>query len=247
MFQSKKIISFIGARGGSKGLKNKNILNLAGKPLIAWTVEASVQSRYIDRTIVSTDSPEIAAAAKDAGADVPFMRPDELATDKAPIILAMQHCLDWLEKNEGERYDYILRLQPTSPLRTVEHVDSAIENYFRNKTTDEDTLVSVSHAPEKVGWLMEKTDACYIDFHFYLTDTQKMNRQSLPTYYLPNGAIYMGPVPVIKSSKTDFYTGRVLPFVMDNALAADIDTAKDFEEVEKIVAGRLSLVASKLQ
>ena len=130
MFQSKKILSFIGARGGSKGLKNKNILNLAGKPLIAWTVEASVQSKYIDRTIVSTNSVEIASAAKDAGADVPFMRPDELATDNAPIILAMQHCLDWLEKNEGECYDYILRLQPTSPLRTVEHVDLAIENYF---------------------------------------------------------------------------------------------------------------------
>ena len=240
MYQSKKILSFIGARGGSKGLRNKNIMNLVGKPLIAWTIEASVRSRYIDRTIVSTDSPEIARMAKTSGADVPFLRPAELATDTAAIILAMQHCLQWLEKNEGQSYDYILRLQPTSPLRTVEHVDEAIRHYFQNKKSDKDTLVSVMKAPDKVGWLMEKKNS-YVDFHFKLSAGQKMNRQSLPRYYLPTGAIYVGPVAVIKKSKTDFYTGHVLPFEMDGEISMDIDTVEDFAEVAKIMETKITL------
>lgn len=225
MHQKKKILAFIGARAGSKGLKDKNILNFAGKPLIQWTIDSSLRSKYIDRTLVSTDGEKIAAIARKAGADVPFLRPAPLATDKALIEDALRHALTWLKKNERVRYDLIVLLQPTSPLRTVNHIDAAIEYYFHNRKSPSDTLVSVVKAPAKAGWLMKEFPKGYIDFCFDVKG-QKQRRQNIPSYYFPNGLVYLAPASVI--GKGSFYSSRTLPFLMEESVSVDIDSREDF-------------------
>lgn len=235
MFNSKTILSFIGARAGSKGFKNKNIADLGGKPLIHWTVEASIASHYVDRTIVSTDGKHIAQAAKKAGADVPFLRPAELAEDTSLLDEAMQHCVQWLSKNENSSYDYILLLQPTSPLRTAAHIDQAIEHYFKNKKTDQDLLMSITRAPKKVGWLMEEKESGYIGFCFNSLK-RSSRRQALPDYYLPNGVIYFAPTEVMEHLSKN--TSHILPFLMDDAVSIDIDSKEDLREAAGILNNR---------
>ncbi len=225
MYKNKRILAFIGARAGSKGLKDKNILNFAGKPLIQWAIDSSLRSKYIDRTLVSTDGEKIAVISRKAGADVPFLRPAPLATDKALIEDALRHSLTWIKTNEGVRYDLIVLLQPTSPLRTVKHIDAAIEHYFHNRKSSSDTLVSVVKAPAKAGWLMGQGPKGYIDFCFDVKG-QKQRRQNIPSYYFPNGLIYLAPVAVI--GKGSFYSSRTLPFLMDDSVSVDIDSKEDF-------------------
>jgi len=231
MFKSKKILALIPARAGSKGIKNKNIVDFAGKPLIYWTIQASCHSQYIDHTVVSTDGEEIAMIAQEAGADVPFLRPAEFADDKATLEAPLHHCIDWFERQNSMIYDYLILLQPTSPLRTSRHIDEAIQFYFENKKTNDDTLVSVTLAPRKVGWLMQKKDSVYIDFCFDISNVKRL-RQEMSDYYLPNGAIYFGPIGILK--KQGFYTPQVLPFLMKDTVSIDIDSPKDLEEALKI-------------
>ncbi len=230
MFKSKRILAFIGARAGSKGLKNKNIVNFAGKPLIVWTIKAALGSKYIDRTIVSTDGEQIAKIAREAGADAPFLRPKKMAQDHSLIQTALEHCLVWLNKHEHQNYDYLLCLQPTSPLRTVRHIDEAIEYYFRNKQSNQDSLVSVVKPSEKLGWLMEKNKAGYVHFAFDIKG-QKFRRQNIPDYYLPNGAIFLAPIKSLKVA--GFYTAHTIPFVMKTEVSIDIDTKEDLKKAER--------------
>ena len=224
MFGKKSILAFIGARAGSKGLRHKNMRSFAGKPLVCWAIDAARGSKYIDRTLVSTDGARIARVARAAGADVPFMRPAALATDSASILHAIWHATDWLAQNEGSSYDYVIMLQPTSPLRSSKHIDQAIEHYFKNRKTERDTLVSVTIAPKAVVWLLEKNTSGYLDFCFPLT-AQKLRRQASPGYYLPNGVIFLGPLG--RARKRLFYTARTLPFVMPENASVDIDTKED--------------------
>ncbi len=227
MFQSFRILSFIGARGGSQGIKNKNIVDFAGNPLINWTIQASLESRYIDRTIVSTDSLQIAQIAQKAGADVPFLRPAKIAQDGSPIDDALSHGLKWIKNKEGYIYDYLLLLQPTSPLRTAKHIDAAISYYFKNRRTKQDTLVSVKKMEKKIGWLMKKNKNGYINFCFDAS-RKKILRQSLPEYYLPNGAIFLAPIELILK-KGHFYQSHVLPFLMEEDSSIDIDSLDDLK------------------
>ena len=234
MYESKKILAIIAARAGSKGLKNKNIVDLAGKPLIGWTIEAALRSRFIDRTIVSTDGAAIARISKEAGADVPFLRPVELAKDDSSMEKVVQHCIHWCEFKEKNFYDYIVRLPPTAPLRTAEHVDEAIDYYFRHKKTEQDTLVSVTPVPSKYGWLMRKEDG-YINFCFDISK-DKLFRKNLPQYYLPNGAIYMAPIDVARRSS--FYSSVTLPFIMNKEVSVDIDSKKDLENALEVLKSK---------
>ncbi len=225
MFGKKSILAFIPARAGSKGLRHKNMRSFAGKPLVCWTIDAARGSKYIDRTLVSTDGARIARVARAAGADVPFMRPPALATDSASILPAIRHATDWLADNEGSFYDYVIMLQPTSPLRSTKHIDQAIEYYFANRKTERDTLVSVKVAPKAVVWLLEENKIGYIDFCFPAT-AQKLARQASRGYYLPIGAIFFGPSG--RARKRLFFTARTLPFVMPENASVDIDTQEDF-------------------
>ena len=225
MFGKNSILAFIPARAGSRGLRHKNTRSFAGKPLVCWTIDAARGSKYIDRTLVSTDGARIARVARDAGADVPFLRPAALSTDSASALHAIWHATDWLAQNEGRSYDYVIMLQPTSPLRSAKHIDQAIEHYFNNRKTERDTLVSVTIAPKAVVWLLEKNTSGYLDFCFPLT-AQKLRRQASPRYYLPNGVIFLGPLG--RARKRLFYTARTLPFVMPENASVDIDTKEDF-------------------
>src|SRR5262249_33542953 len=121
------ILGLISARGGSKGLPRKNVLPVAGKPLIAWTIGAALSSRKLSRLLVTTDNQEIAEVARAYGAEVPCLRPAELARDESPVIEAVEHALRWVEKEKGEMPEYVLLLQPTSPLRTTADIDGAID------------------------------------------------------------------------------------------------------------------------
>ena len=140
MYKNKKILAIIPARGGSKGIKNKNIKPMNGKPLIVWTIEAAQQSIYLDKFLVSTDSKEIAKVAKHNGAEVPFLRLSKYAKDDSPSYEAVLHAIDQL-KLKGETYDYVALLEPTSPLRGYKDIDNAIAQLIYHP--DADGLVSV--------------------------------------------------------------------------------------------------------
>ena len=231
MFKKNKLLAFIGARAGSKGLKNKNTIDFNGKPLIHWTINASLNSTYIDRTLVSTENSKIAEIAKLSGADVPFLRPPQLSQDDSRIEDAIRHCLHWLKSCENTFYDYIILLQPTSPLRTAQHIDQAIDHYFQHKKTSQDILVSVTRAPQKMGWLMKEINPLYITCCFNEAKTLAQ-RQKLKHYYLPNGAIYIAPVKFI--IKSGFYAKKTLSFLMKEEDSVDIDTPQDLDHALKI-------------
>jgi len=225
MPEKRSILAFIGARAGSKGLPDKNILGFGGKPLIRWTIEAALQASGLGRVVVSTDSEKIADAARAAGADVPFLRPEELARDDVPVAAAVQHCVDWFRDMRGERFEYALCLQPTSPLRTAAHIDEALSLYFREPRGPETTLVSVVEAPRKSAWLLRPSEGGRIRFCFP-QEPGKQVRQKNPVFYYPNGAIYLSPSPVIE--KFGFYGPDTLCYPMPSSASFDIDSREDF-------------------
>src|SRR3989344_1664495 len=140
-----KVLGIITARGGSKGIPGKNIKPLLGKPLIAYTIESAKTSGVFDRLILSTDDAEITRVAKEYGCDVPFMRPTELAEDKSAHLPVMQHAVRWLKENENYSPDYVMILQPTSPLRQPFHIQEAVDLILRTKA---DSVLSVAEVPE---------------------------------------------------------------------------------------------------
>jgi|SaaInlStandDraft_3_1057020.scaffolds.fasta_scaffold57258_2 CMP-N,N'-diacetyllegionaminic acid synthase len=215
-----KILGIIPARGGSKGIPKKNIKLLSGKPLIAYTIEAAMDSK-LDRVIVSTDCDRIAEVSKKCGAEV-FMRSSELAEDKTPTLPVLQDVVSRLD----ERYDAIMTLQPTSPLRTVDDIDRSIKLFSSDKGAD--SLVSVVElphqcTPEKLMNLKGK----------YLTGSNKISqRQSIRTMYVRNGAaIY---ITRIENLDKYIFGGALLPFVMKKINSFDIDDMQDWDIVEAI-------------
>jgi CMP-N,N'-diacetyllegionaminic acid synthase len=226
--------AIIPARGGSKGIPGKNLRPVAGKPLIAWTVETALAATLLDRVIVSTESLEIADVASRYGAEVPFMRPAELAQDDTPGIEPVLHAALWLEENEGYRPDLIMLLQPTSPLRVPEDIDRAIE-LIQEKSAD--AIVSVTPAEAHPYWMKQ------IDGSGRMTDFIKLDqpidrRQDLPEVYVLNGAIYLARYEVLVKQKT-FYTDNTLSLVMPVERSLDIDTPWDLYLADLILRDRL--------
>lgn len=238
MYKGATVLAFIPARGGSKGLPKKNILECAGRPLIEWTIEAAKGVSYIDDVLVSTDSEEIAVVSRRVGAAVPFLRPSELATDEASLLDAIKQAWEKHVTASNEQYDYIVVLQPTSPLRTAEHISEAIELYFKNRQSDEDTLASVYQVSQKFGWLMQSSrEYGYIRFCLEV-HTKNPRRQGLDPYYLPNGAIFIAKGASLSGG---LYRNNTLPFVMPPVDSIDIDTLDDFVEAEKLLRARSPL------
>jgi len=227
MINGESILAIIPARGGSKGLPNKNILELGGKPLIAWSIEAALDSKYIDRLIVSTDSKKIADAAKQNNCEVPFMRPPELATDDANSNDVILHALDKL----GDLYDVVMVLQPTSPLRGSKDIDQALEFMQKNNIS---TIVSICRSNKPLHWHFTletkgKLKPVYKDKNFY------PNRQKLPLTYIPNGALYIAKTDYFRSEKT-FYTSSTFAYLMPPERSVDIDKQIDFFTAEALLA-----------
>ena len=213
-----KSLGIIPARGGSKGISWKNITELNGKPLIVSTIEAAQKSN-MNRVIVSTDAERIAEVARDYKAEV-MMRPPELALDSTPILPVIQHVVENIE----EDFDFIILLQPTSPFRTVEHINEALV-LFENQPSA-DTLVSVVEVPHNMvpSSLME-LDQGFLKLHIE-QDVMVLRRQNKPKFYARNG-----PAILIINMKTlqtgELYNGKTIPYLMDNISSVDIDDEKD--------------------
>jgi N-acylneuraminate cytidylyltransferase/CMP-N,N'-diacetyllegionaminic acid synthase len=230
MYKNKKILGIITARGGSKGIPGKNIKELGGKPLIAYTIEAANKSNYLTRTIVSTDYKEIAEVSKKYGADVPFLRPAELAQDKSTSMEVVQHALNWLKENEGEEYDYLMILQPTSPFRTAEDIDECIKKIV---DTGADSVMSMV---ELVDFSLKKLKRIENDLILPLVEDegkQSSRRQDLDKLYKRNCAIYLTKTDLIM--KGDLFGQVSRPYLMPEERSVDINKPVDFELAEFLI------------
>lgn len=221
-----KVLGIIPARDGSKGMPKKNIRPLLNKPLIAWTIKQAQESRYIDQVLVSTDSEEIAEISRSYGADVPFIRPKELATDSAKVMDVLIHALNWLEMNNSF-YDLIILLQPTSPLRTSNDIDSAIELLFSRKAQSIVSVCEVEHHPYWTNTL--PSDGCMKDF--LRDEIMNKNRQELPIFYRLNGAIYLAFCDYLKT-QGKFLGNETYAYIMSKERSLDIDDEIDFRFAE---------------
>ncbi|GBF48822.1 N-Acetylneuraminate cytidylyltransferase [Leptospira ryugenii] len=230
MIENKRILSFIGAREGSKGLPGKNVKDFAGKPLIAWTIGSSIASTCIDFTFVSTDGEEIAEIAKKYGAHVPFFRPKELASDTSNIYDAIRHSILALE-NIGESFDYVVLLQPTQPLRTKNFLDNFIRSYFSKAKSEFDSMITVKEVDPKYNLIMRLQDGEYLKY-FLERDQKIVNRQDLQSLFLVSGVAYIASVKKILSGKR-YDDEPVLHYLTDELESSDIDTIEDFHEALK--------------
>jgi N-acylneuraminate cytidylyltransferase/CMP-N,N'-diacetyllegionaminic acid synthase len=217
-----KILAIIPARGGSKGVPRKNVCLLAGKPLIAWTIEAAKQSDLLDRIVLSTDAEYITEVAQTYGINVPFLRPVELAQEDTPGIAPVLHAVSWLEQNESYYPDYVLVLQPTSPFRTSSDIDAAIRLAQQNQADGVVSVVPVHQHPYWTKCISD--DGRLVDFLPLEKDYPR--RQDLPPVYALNGAIYLVKREVLLEQQT-YYTERTFAYIMPPERSLDIDTSWD--------------------
>lgn len=225
MHSNKKFLAVIPARGGSKRLPRKNILDLAGKPLIAWTIEAALGSTYIDETVVSSDDAEILSIAYRCGAKT-LQRPDELATDTATSFDALKHAIE-----HSEPCDYVVLLQPTSPLRTYRHIDEAIELLMSKNA---DALISVCETDHSPLWSNTLPQSGSMD-HFLRDEVKNKRSQELEKYYRLNGAIYICKTDILLDQKTFFLEKNVFAYIMDRKSSVDIDESEDLLLAEILI------------
>ncbi|WP_187647906.1 acylneuraminate cytidylyltransferase family protein [Nitrosophilus labii] len=226
MYKNKTFLAIIPARGGSKRLPNKNILNLAGKPLIVWSIEAAKKSKYIDTTVVSSDSNKILEIARNYDV-VTIKRPDYLASDTAKSIDVIKHAIE----NVNEKYDYLVLLQPTSPLRNEKHIDEAIELLEQKKA---DAIISVCEAEHSPLWSNTLPDD--LSMNNFLKDEIKNKRsQDLPKFYKINGAIYIYKVERLLKENSFFIKNNIYAYIMDRKNSVDIDDEVDFKLAEVIL------------
>ena len=214
------MIALIPARGGSKGLPNKNIKMLLGKPLIAYTIEAALNSSSIEEVYVSTDDVKIAEVAREYGAKVPFLRPDELAQDNSKAIDTYLYMLDkW--KELGKEVNEFTVLQPTSPLKTTLDIDNAIALFYKNNA---DSVVSYTKEAHPVTWHKYVNK----DLSFSpIFEENLLNRQENRVSYYPNGAIYIFTSSIIKQQK--YFSEKSFAYIMERKNSVDIDYIEDFE------------------
>jgi CMP-N,N'-diacetyllegionaminic acid synthase len=229
MYEKRKILALIPARGGSKGLPGKNILPLLGKPLIAWTIEEALKSEYIDRVIVSTDDVAIADIARRHGAGIPFMRPEGLASDSAAAMDVLFHALEWLDAHE-DPHGLVALLQPTSPLRLSGDIDDAIRLLFDKGGK---AVVSVSKSDHHPYWENSLPPDGNMK-NFLRKDAVNQGRQALPDFYRINGAIYIGDTRYLRR-KNSFFGNRTFAYIMPRERSVDIDDRLDLMVAEMLL------------
>jgi CMP-N-acetylneuraminic acid synthetase len=227
MYKNKKILGVITARGGSKGIPRKNIKKIKGKPLIWYTINASLKSKLLTKCIVSTEDPVIARISKYYGATVPFIRPNCFALDESKGIAVVQHALRWFKENESEEFDYLMILQPTSPLRKSKDIDACIKKII---DTDSDSIMSVY---EMTDFSLEKLKKIENDMILPLIKDEgplSEQRQNLDNVYKRNGAIYLTRTNIILSG--DLFGEISRPYIMSQELSIDINTLTDLKFAE---------------
>jgi CMP-N-acetylneuraminic acid synthetase len=229
------ILAIIPARGGSKGVIGKNQKDLFGKPLIQYTIEAALKSN-LSEVIVSTDDRNIASISADLGANVPFIRPPEFSSDTAQSIDVALHALEFMQEKNVAKYDAVMLLQPTTPFRSFEDINKAIE--LLNNSSDADSVISVvdveGHHPARMKFLK---DGILVDPPF-CEKVENQNRQELDKMYIRNGAVYLTKSDVILNRS---YKGsKCLALLMPNSRSINIDTETDFKLAEWILKNELS-------
>lgn len=220
MHRDKTFLAIIPARGGSKRLPRKNVLDLAGKPLIAWTIEAAEKSKYIDKVVVTSDDNEILAISKKLGANI-IKRPDDLASDTARTFDAIQHAINLTEK----QYDFIILLQATSPLRNEKHIDEAIELLASKQANAIVSVCEVEHSPLWSNTLPENGS---MD-DFISDDIKNTRSQDLEKHYRLNGAIYICRTDRLLEEESFFLRENIFSYNMDVRYSIDIDGYNDFK------------------
>ncbi len=218
MIDGKTVLAIIPARGGSKGVPRKNIRDVAGKPLIAWTIAAARKSVYIDRLILSSDDPEIIRVAGEWGCEAPFVRPAELARDDTPGIDPVLHALGALP----DKYDYVVLLQPTSPLRAAEDIDGCIE---KCRQTAAGACVSVTVPDKSPYWMYTLDDQAEMR-PLLETAGQITRRQDMPAVYALNGAVYVARTDWLAAART-FVAAGTHAYIMPAGRSLDIDSETD--------------------
>ncbi len=233
MIENARILAIVPARSGSKGLPGKNIRMLHGKPLLAWPVAAARGSRYIDKVVISTDSEEYAAIAREHGAEVPCLRPPELAADTAPSSAAVVHMLDALA-TQGERFDYFVLLEPTSPLTEGSDVDAALEFLVKNRAIG-DALVSVSELNSSHPAFAVNRSADGKVSPFSAVDfTRLPRRQDIDPVFALDGSLYISSVESYRRTLS-FCHDRTLSHVMPHYKSHEVDDLTDFICIEAIL------------
>lgn len=233
MIEGKKVLAIIPARGGSKGLPDKNIKNLCGKPLIHWTIEKAKLSKYIDKLILSTDSKEIAEISKQANCEVPFIRPEHIAEDKTPMFEVVLHALNFFENSEDnfDIFDIIVLLEPTSPLRENNDIDNMLEILIDNYD-NYDAIISMGEVNEHPT-IMKKIIDNYIVSFCEETEMPFRRQDTLPAYF-PYGVGYITKVSTFKEEKT-FYPKRTTYYLIKRYQNYEIDSIYDFLAIENIM------------
>lgn len=222
------ILGIICARGGSKGVPNKNIRNLVGKPLIAYTISTMRKWGRASKIITSTDSPKIAKIANEYGAETPFLRPKKLATDVAPKIPVIQHALKFCEKHYKTKFDIIIDLDPTAPLRTVNDLEKGLEQFIQTKPQ---VLYSVTTAKKNPYFNMVELDEQGNAHLSKRIESEYFRRQDAPTVYEINGSFYIFDRNHLITAK-GLHCERERVYVMDEIASVDIDREIDFKFIE---------------
>ena len=231
MINGKRVLAVIPARSGSKGLPGKNIIELCGKPLIAWTIERAKQSAFIDEIIVSTDSKEIAEIAIRFGANCPFIRPEQLATDFATSYSVVEHCLNFCENIQGRSFQYVVLLEPTSPLREFSDIDDAIA-LLDSPVADFNAVISVGEITEHPAIVKRISDGYVSAFCPEMMAATR--RQDLEPAYFPFGAVYAIKTESLLDFKS-FYPEKCGAILLKSFQCLEIDDEFDLMCVEAIM------------
>ena len=231
MINGKSVLAVVPARAGSKGLPGKNIKDLCGKPLIAWTIETALKSVHIDEVVVSTDSKDIAEIALQFGASVPFLRPYQLATDEATSFVVVEHCLDFYHAKRAIEFDYVVLLEPTSPLRRETDIDQVLEKLEKNAARF-DSIITVGLSKEHPSITKRMVDEELTNF---IDGVPMVNRrQDYPPAFFPFGVAYASKVAQLRLEKT-FYTKRTTGFLIGREQQFEIDDVLDFICIEAMI------------
>ena len=233
-----KILAVIPARGGSKGILGKNIRLFAGKPLLAHTIEHAQESKYITRIIVSTESDKIADVAKKYGAEVPFLRPKQLAGDRSLVVDTIIHLLKKLEADEGYKPDILVLLQPTSPMRTPIDIDAVINLLLQRKS---DAALTVCRT-EQLVFTKNKNDKLHLESNSVFLKSS--NRQSLPSTYKFDGCTVYAIRSEVLTKERTFFPKFTCAHVIPRWRAVDLDEPEDFVIGEIIYNNRIAIEKS---
>lgn len=235
MIRDKRVLALIPARAGSKGLPGKNIKPLYGKPLISWSIDTALNSKYVDEVIVSTDSKEIAKLAELAGASVPFIRPETLATDTSTSVDVAIHALVELHSKRGQDFDYLILLEPTSPLRDSADIESMLEKLDAN-SNEYDGIISLGEVREHPAYMKRIEGKKFSNLLKDFSSTSR--RQDNEPIYFPFGLAYIVKCKTLNNEKT-FYPQNCTYFVISPEQCYEIDTIQDFLFIETLIKRKM--------